>query len=104
MIFWKQMLSDDRGEFDAAPVMVVLGTTGLLAISAYATVVNKQTFDALQVGGGCAAMISSLLASKWGDAKVRDATPPSVTTTTTTTATAPMPAPALSPPTENPLG
>jgi hypothetical protein len=69
----RQMLTDDRGEFDVAVMMTCVAPLAMIAISAYAVMVNKQQFDANQLGIGIAAVIAALGASKWGDAKVRSA-------------------------------
>lgn len=73
MSWIKQALTDDRGEFDVANIMCALAPIAMIAISAWAVIVNKQLFDANQLGIGIAAVIAALGASKWGDAKVRGA-------------------------------
>jgi hypothetical protein len=80
---FRDAFSDDRGRLDAGEMMVPLAVIGILAISAYAVVVNGQDFNAQDVGVGCAALVTALLASRWGNAKMQTAIPPPSTVTTT---------------------
>ena len=80
---FRDAFSDDRGRIDAGEMMVPIAVLGILAISAYAVVVNHQAFNAQDVGIGCAALVTALLASRWGNAKMQTAIPPPSTVTTT---------------------
>jgi hypothetical protein len=79
---FRDAFSDDRGRLDAGEMMVPIAVLGILAISAYAVIVNEQVFNAQDVGIGCAALVTALLASRWGNAKMQTAVPPPSTTTT----------------------
>lgn len=80
---FRDAFSDDRGRLDAGEMMVPIAVVGILLISAYAVMVNGQDFNAQDVGVGCAALVTALLASRWGNAKMQTAIPPPSTVTTT---------------------
>jgi hypothetical protein len=67
----RDALTDDRGEFDVANIMVALGVQGILLIAGWDVAMNKHEFKPLETGGGCAALVAALWASKKGDAAVR---------------------------------
>jgi hypothetical protein len=62
-------LTDSHGEFDVAQIMLPLAVLGMLAISAWSVIVNKQMFDPQQLGVGVGAAIAALGAYKWGDSR-----------------------------------
>lgn len=84
--FWRGIGTDDSGRWDAGEMMVPVAVIGILVISAYAVAVNGQDFNAQDVGLGCAALVTALLASRWGSAKMQSA-PPAPSTVTTVQST-----------------
>jgi len=65
----RDALTDTHGEFDVAQIMLPVSILGMLFLSGWATIVNKQAFDANQLGIGVGAIIAALGAYKWGDSK-----------------------------------
>lgn len=65
----KSALTDNSGAFDIAQIVMPIAVLGVLFLSAWATIVNKQAFDPNQLGIGLGAVIAALGAYKWGQSK-----------------------------------
>lgn len=69
MNWLREALTDNHGEFDVVQIVLPIAVLGMLGLSAWSVVVNKQPFDGNQLGVGIGAVISALGVYKWGDSK-----------------------------------
>ena len=77
--WYRSILTDHNGDFDAGAILVVFVIIFMCVNSGYDTIMLHTKFDAQAFGIGVAAVLGGFCAYKYGDAK-RPTT--SVTTTT----------------------
>lgn len=86
--FWRSILTDHDGEFDAGAVLVIVVALFMCVAKGYDVFVLHTGFDPEKFGFGIAAMLGGFGAYKWGDAKARPTT--TITSTSTMETRRPM--------------
>jgi hypothetical protein len=65
----EMLVTDDNGHLDTGRLLTPIVVLAMLGIDAWAVIVNKQIFDAQQLGIGIASVLAGLAAYLWGDKK-----------------------------------